>query len=397
MAGRGRAPSRRKTTGDGKGLRRRIAGKPRKTGSRSEGVLSADVLEIMDALPFYVILVDESHFILSANKAVTEQLKVDRDSLAGQYCPKAIHGTVDRFPGCPLEEAVHKDRGVEVEYFDNKTGKWMESAIYPTNHRTKEGRRVYFHSARDVTERKLMQATLAGMERLASLGQFSGGVSHELRDPLTVIGVSAQILQARLKDARPEVVHELERIETQLGRCWATIEALLSLASAKEPKLEELDVLSAVCKAIEDAEFPETIEVIERLPDEEILVRGDWHQLRIAFLNLLVNARQVLKGKGRVTISGKVTDDHRIEVAIADNGPGIRPQDIPAILAPFHTTRSGGWGLGLSITKAIVERHQGTLKVVPQTKKGATFVIGLPVVAQPSESLKPEAGVRRSG
>lgn len=351
------------------------------------GELHPDILRIIDALPFYVILVDEHHRIISANEAVTRDLKVDRSKIEGQYCPKAVHGIDGIFAGCPLEESVHKRGAVEKEYFDDKTGKWMESGIYPTSCRTRDGRQVFFHTARDISERKVMQAAMVGMERLAALGQFSGGVSHELRDPLSVIGISMQVLKTRLEDPSRDVREEIGRIDSELEKIWIIIEALLSLAAMKEPKIEELDLVGVVCSAINAAAVPDTVDIVEQFPEQEILVSGDWAQLRMAFQNIVDNAIQVMDGKGCITVGMERTADGLVEVSISDTGPGIRPEDKEMILQPFFSQRPGGLGLGLSIANAIVEKHGGTITARSESGKGATMVVRVPLT-QPGTPAK---------
>ena len=116
--------------------------------------VEAEIQEILDALPFYVLLVDETHHILLANKAVSHDLGLDPEQIVGGYCPKVVHGLDGPFPGCPLEEAVEKGHAVERELFDPNLGLWFESAIYPTQYRTSEGQAIFIHMVHDVTERK---------------------------------------------------------------------------------------------------------------------------------------------------------------------------------------------------------------------------------------------------
>jgi PAS domain S-box-containing protein len=107
-----------------------------------------------DALPFYVLLVDATHHIWLANKAVTEQLKLDPGQIVGRYCPQAIHGLDQPFPGCPLEEAVEKGHAVERELYDPGSDRWLLSAIYPSEQRTPDNQALFVHMVHDITERK---------------------------------------------------------------------------------------------------------------------------------------------------------------------------------------------------------------------------------------------------
>lgn len=119
---------------------------------------------LLDAVPFYVLLVDRRHHILAANRAVLETLGLKSPDLCGQFCPKAIHGTEDPYPGCPLEEAIRRGKAVEKELFDRESGVWTLSAIYPTRLLDEDGGPIYLHTARDITAEKE-----AGLELSQSL------------------------------------------------------------------------------------------------------------------------------------------------------------------------------------------------------------------------------------
>lgn len=109
---------------------------------------------LLDAVPFYVLLVDQQHHILAANRAVQETLGLNSLDLCGQFCPKVIHGTDDPYPGCPLEEAITEGVSVEKELYDEEAAIWTLSAIYPTRLLDDGGGPIYLHTARDITAEK---------------------------------------------------------------------------------------------------------------------------------------------------------------------------------------------------------------------------------------------------
>ncbi len=116
------------------------------------------IISIFDSLPFYAMFVDEDHGIIFANKKIENDLKIDLKESLGKYCPEVIHGLKEPFPGCPLEESVKKGYvPSETEFFDEKFNRWMFSAVYPTEMRTKDGKRVFIHFAYDITEKKKLE------------------------------------------------------------------------------------------------------------------------------------------------------------------------------------------------------------------------------------------------
>lgn len=127
--------------------------------------LGPGILKVLDALPFYVLLVDKNHRILLANKATRSDLKLEPKELIGEYCPKVVHGIEEgSYPGCPLEEAVQTHKPVEREHFDEENGRWLKVAMYPTDTWTADGEEIYFHMIQDITEIK--QQLLDLMDKL---------------------------------------------------------------------------------------------------------------------------------------------------------------------------------------------------------------------------------------
>jgi diguanylate cyclase (GGDEF)-like protein/PAS domain S-box-containing protein len=116
--------------------------------------LGLDVQNILDSFPYYVLIVDQNHFIVAANKAITKDMGLIPEDIIGKYCPKAIHNTNGIFPGCPLEEAVKKGCGVERELFDPSHKRWFLSIIYPIKLKSKTNSKLYLHMSTDITEKK---------------------------------------------------------------------------------------------------------------------------------------------------------------------------------------------------------------------------------------------------
>jgi|Deesub1362A_J573_1020465.scaffolds.fasta_scaffold05607_3 PAS domain S-box-containing protein len=133
--------------------------------------------EILDTLPFYVMLIDEDHHILLANKVVKQELNVNPEQIIGGYCPKVIHGMDEPYPNCPLEDARKIGCAVERELFISEYGKWLKLAVYPTRYRTRDGKTIFIHFAHDITERKKAEEALIESEtrfRTMAEGSLTG-------------------------------------------------------------------------------------------------------------------------------------------------------------------------------------------------------------------------------
>ena len=141
-----------------------------------------DAQAVLDAMPFYVLLVDSGHKIIGANKAFYQRMNLDLSDVIGAYCPKLVHGLDHPFPGCPLEEAVAmlEPGPVERELSDPSRDRWMKSAIYPTGRVTPEGRPIFLHTARDISAQKLADERLDKQYKLQTAVQ--GILTLSLKD-----------------------------------------------------------------------------------------------------------------------------------------------------------------------------------------------------------------------
>jgi len=231
---------------------------------------------------------------------------------------------------------------------------------------------------KEIAERKQMQEQLVRSERLAVLGHFSGSISHELRNPLGVIDSSVYYLKTKLKDADEKVQQHLDRVKSSVGSATAIIESLLNLTRMKEPQLQRLDLIAVTSDAINTSEVPAKVEVIQNFPEQEVLVGADWEQLRMAFQNIIKNAIEAMGGKGTLTVAIRKTTDGQAEVAFADTGMGVAPEDLDKIFQPLFSTKAKGIGFGLSIAKTIVDKHGGTIAAKSELGKGATIIVRLP-------------------
>ncbi|MDO8491954.1 MAG: ATP-binding protein, partial [Dehalococcoidia bacterium] len=236
---------------------------------------------------------------------------------------------------------------------------------------------------RDVTERKAVEAKLALSQRLATLGEVAGNISHELRNPLAVIGASVFYLKSRLKDSPDEKLQaHLARIATSVDRSSVIMQTLLDMARAKEPNYEKLDLNTVVSQAIDICNLPPTIELVREFPVHEAWVSADRGQLLLAFRNLVTNAVEAMQKAGTLTVNIRSVPN-AFEVTFADTGTGIATDDLKRIFEPLFSTKSHGVGLGLSLSKSIVVKHGGTIDVISKQGRGAVFTVRLPARQKP--------------
>jgi signal transduction histidine kinase len=213
-------------------------------------------------------------------------------------------------------------------------------------------------------------------ERLATLGQVAGGVAHEFRNPLNVIKTSVYYLRNARDPTPQKQADHLQRIERNVEVADKVISSLSNFAKVPIPVLQPIAVESIVREALEVDPPGDGIEVTVECPASLPYALGDGDQLRIAFGNLIRNARDAMPAGGRLAISGRAIDG-AVEVSVTDTGIGIEAKDLTRILEPLYSTKARGLGLGLAIVRSIVEKNEGSLHVASEPGHGSTFTVRL--------------------
>jgi signal transduction histidine kinase len=223
--------------------------------------------------------------------------------------------------------------------------------------------------------RRLQQA-----ERLATIGQLAGGVAHELRQPLNILRTSAYYL-LRAKEPSPEKTAEhLQRIERQVALADRVIHAMSAFARLPVPEVVPVSIACSLDEALEANPMPSGVDVSIDCPGDLEPVPADFGQLQIVLGNLFRNASDAMPEGGRLSITVR-EDGERVEIAVSDTGQGIEASDLGRITEPLYTTKARGMGLGLAITRAIVEKHGGGIRAASEPGRGATFTVTLPRAA----------------
>jgi len=224
---------------------------------------------------------------------------------------------------------------------------------------------------------------LAWNEKMAELGQLAVGMVHELNTPLSVI-LSAIQLILREEELTPSVKEMVERIESEAQRLSLFTKGLLSFARKEDEVVDEVDVNQVLREVVYFLKYEaqkRPIAVVEdfdfRLPP----ISAEVNRLKQIFINLIMNAIQAMDWGGSLLLRSYREDEGHISVQIADTGNGISAQSLHHIFEPFYTTkkRGKGTGLGLFITKKLVETFSGVISVESREGEGTCFTITFPV------------------
>ena len=235
------------------------------------------------------------------------------------------------------------------------------------------------------TELKKVQVELIRSTRLATIGQMSAQIAHDIRNPLGAVSNAVFYLRRKVPLGEGKWKDYLELIQSEVNACGQIISNMLSLNKEKRPELKETDLRNVVKGAIDRLHVPTDIHVQLNCPDDPLLVNIDPIQLRQVLDNLLENSMYALKGQGEITLSIRRTESFD-EIDIQDSGPGI-PQDVrDSLFEPFVTSKSKGTGLGLAICRQIIEHHQGSIELVDTDNQHTTFRIQLPRESNPLSS-----------
>jgi signal transduction histidine kinase len=237
-------------------------------------------------------------------------------------------------------------------------------------------------------ERERLRADLAHVNRVSMLGELAASVSHELKQPITAAMTNAKTCLRWLKREQPNVDEAIEatsRIVNDGTRATETIDRLRSLYKKDLPQCELVEVNEIIREMVEllRAEANQyAVSIRTDLVADLPKITADRVQLQQVFMNLILNAIEAMKETGGVlTVKTQLGEDGQLLVSVSDTGVGLPRETIEQIFDAFFTTKPQGSGMGLSISRSIVESHGGRLWATSNNGRGATFHFTLPTAA----------------
>lgn len=231
-----------------------------------------------------------------------------------------------------------------------------------------------------VNELEQSRDSAARSDQLAAVGQLAAGIAHELRNPLAAVKL---LVDAAVEEDRPLADEDLLVTQGELARINRMFASFLDFARPPALRREQIDLrdlLSEVINLVRPRAKVQDV-LLEYRPQERLPLDGDPQQIRQVFLNLVLNALDALPGGGKISIDAQRTSQEGIPaylVRVTDDGPGISPQIAETLFDPFVSTKDTGVGLGLAISRRIVESHGGAIGVESPPGGGAQFTISLP-------------------
>lgn len=220
-------------------------------------------------------------------------------------------------------------------------------------------------------------------EKLAIMGQMAGGVAHEIKNPLAGIKGAIHFLKLKLKDGDDKIRDYLEMMDHEINVTNKIVNDLLGFSRVKPPERQKTDISNLVSEALELVKPPNHIQVKLDLGVDLPMAYIDKIQIRQVFCNIITNAVHAMPDGGYMTIRAycSKTDlkDRNLYVSFTDTGCGISKENIGKIFQPLFTTKRGGIGLGMAISKSYVEANGGKIALESEDGKGTTFTVSLPL------------------
>lgn len=358
---------------------------------------------LLDLTHDSVIVRDMNDVITFWNHGAEELYGWSRDEAMGHVCHEITRAT---FPA-PLPD-------INAEL--TRTGRWEGELLHTRRdgsvvavasrwalQRDEQGNPVaVLETNNDTTERKRaeealqkVQAELAHATRVMTLGELTASIAHEVNQPLAAIVTNGNACLRWLGGAQPNFVearHAVERIIKDSYRASEVIARVRSLVKKDAPRNDLVDLNEVIVEVLALAESEARRNHVffrRELAKDLPRVLGDRVQLQQVILNLVINGLEAIgrEGEGELTVSSGSDGSGNVIVAVRDTGRGIDPSNLDRLFDAFFTTKPDGMGMGLAISRTIIESHGGRLAVTPNSPRGSVFHFTLPQFSEtePSE------------
>jgi PAS domain S-box-containing protein len=363
---------------------------------------------LLEASPDGVMVIDRNFRIINCNDSPLITGDKGREFVLGKSCFEVIHDSLKHCDCigrvCPAQETLKTRQPSRVMHetsgFDGEP-QISQVTAYPIFNQLNEIVQLVI-TVRDITKvlaDSIAQHTrvikddlsrFAQEDRLASLGRLVASVCHEINNPITSIVTFNKLILSYLRENKMPAEGSagferyLDLSIREALRCGSIVNNLLTFARQKSIEAKDMDLIEVVKTIMMLTKHQlesSQVEYEVNLPKAPFKICGDSAQIQQCLMNLIFNAIESMPEGGKLTISGGLDDgEGMVWLTVADNGQGIKPEDLPHIFEPFYSTKvdGKGVGLGLSMTYGIIREHNGAIEVSSKPGKGAVFKIKLP-------------------
>ena len=342
-----------------------------------------EIKSTLENLDEGVIFIDPNDKVTMCNRGIEKAWKVKREEILNK---SVKDGQIPYVGGVAsnITESFRK----RIETLQHQEIKVDDGFIYNTYSAVFDQNGKYWGTvltSHDITERKELEHQLLQSERLATIGEMSAKVAHEIRNPLSSISLNTELLYDEISNDNGERKSDAENLIQSILNEVDTLTAISDeyLQFARFPKLETRpasinEVLIELTKFFNKEIVQRCISLKENYAPDLPQILLDTKQIKQAFLNILKNSFESMPEGGELSITTRLKDEN-VEVNITDTGSGINRSDIRRVFDPFYSTKVKGTGLGLALTMKTVEGHGGDINCESTIAKGTTMTISFPV------------------
>lgn len=343
--------------------------------------MRSNIESLMERMEDAVLLFDKQDKLIMAGHAAERLLESSRSDMHGRkleevFPPQEILGTI-------IQQAVRlgrstRDHLVNFER-DGKPPLRLLLNVDPLADRS--GTLV---TLRDAETRRQLVSQLDVSRRLSAISQLTGGVAHEIKNPLNSIALRLELLRGKVSEENPEADKEINVISQEIRRLDRVVKTFLDFTRPVNLVVEDLDLAALASEVAHLVKPQATVHKVEldfKPNSKPILIRGDRDLLKQAILNVVMNGIECMKNGGKLTVETHQFADH-VLLAIEDQGPGIPESLHSKVFQLYFTTKEKGTGIGLAMTYRAVQLHNGTIEFTSEAGHGTVFRLRFPLASQ---------------
>ena len=343
---------------------------------------------VFDNIEDGISIIDKNCQILRVNKGILKMFnKRDFSEVIGKKCFAEYYKSEGMCSNCSAQKTFEDGNPYHVTriwHISDKGRVVLDISTFPIKDKNGEVIQVIEY-IKNITDRVKLEDQLLYQERLAGVGELAAGIAHEIRNPLGNIVASAQFCLGKYR------LHELARKHLRIilknaENANGIVKDLLDFAKPTEIsyKLGNIgEVIGSACNLVKTRCSKDRVRLTKRISKRLPKILLDEKHLEEAFLNFILNGLDAMSGGGRLTITA-YPDSEKNEVAVSfsDTGEGIPPEILSKIFDPFFTTKDKGVGLGLTLTRQIINYHKGTVEIKSEVSKGTEIIVRLPILRE---------------
>jgi len=349
-----------------------------------------------DSVRDLVMILDQEFKIVRVNAATISFFNLPLEGIVGNHCYTLMHGTNEPVEICPLSQVMKTKTHEETELYDDKAKAWFHVSVDPILDDKGEITRA-IHTVRDITERKRAEQEaldsrreLTRMERLSRMGELSASLSHELNQPLTAILSNARAALRFLESGKldpgelEEILQDIVKDDKRAGDIIRNLRAMVKPEEGEQELTSINDILHETVALFRSEAIIRNVRIKMGLADALPLLHINKVQMQQVLINLMMNAAESMtqdeSAEKVIVLQTEASGEGVVKVAVRDFGSGIEEQQLRKIFEPFFTTKRSGLGMGLSLSRSIIESHGGHLWAENNPDKGITFYFDLPAM-----------------